>query len=159
VIPKIDAMIIEHIFTSPAEGAPQMEQTRIKVVAGAGIEGDRYFDRHDEPGQNITLVEAEEIESFVAQYQRELDWAISHRNLVTRGVRLNDLVGVEFRVGDVKLKGVELCEPCMGFGRVLAGPDLPAAAVVKRFVARAGLRADVLSSGTIECGARIESAR
>jgi MOSC domain-containing protein YiiM len=151
-------MTIEHIFTSPNSGAPQIEKTQVKVVAGAGIEGDRYFDRHDEPGQNITLIEAEEIESFVDENQRELDWSISHRNLVTRGVRLNDLVGVEFLIGEVRLKGVELCEPCMGFGQALAGSDLTAAAVVKRFVARAGLRADVLCDGTIACGARIETA-
>jgi MOSC domain-containing protein YiiM len=134
---------------------PQAEVDRVNVVSGVGIVGDRYFGRHDEPGQNITLVEAEEIESFIAEHGRPHDLSITNRNVVTRGIRLNELVGREFMVGDVRLRGVELCEPCMGLGKSLASPGLPAAKVVKRLLHRAGLRADVLSSGVIARGAKI----
>jgi len=151
-------MTVERIFIRRSPVGPQTEHERVEVVAGAGIKGDRYFDRHDEPGQNITLIEAEEIESFVAEYQRPRDLSISNRNIVTRGVRLNELVGREFMIGEIRLRGVELCEPCLGLGNALASTELPAAQVVKRLLHKAGLRADVLSSGSLACGAKITSA-
>jgi MOSC domain-containing protein YiiM len=150
--------VIERIFVSSVPGGPQSELGRVAVVAGAGIDGDRYFARHDEPGQNITLIEAEEIESFLAEHRRPGDLSVTHRNLVTRGVRLNQFVGREFLVGEVRLQGVELCEPCRGLGSFLASSELAVEKVVKRFLHRAGLRADVLSSGFIARGAKVTSA-
>jgi MOSC domain-containing protein YiiM len=148
-------MTVERIFVRRSSGDPQTEHECVEVVAGAGIKGDRFFDRHEEPGQNITLIEAEEIESFIAEYRRKPDLSISNRNVVTRGVRLNALVGKEFMVGDIRLRGVELCEPCIGLGKALASPELSATRVVERLLHKAGIRADVLSSGTLACGARI----
>ena len=148
-------MTVERIFTRPPSGGAQVEQQHVTVVAGAGIEGDRYFGHHDEPGQNITLIEAEEIESFLNEFERQYDLSVSGRNVVTRGVRLNDLVGQEFYIGAVRFRGVELCEPCLGMGTSLASAELSAAQVVRRWVHRAGLRADALSSGEVAMGARV----
>jgi MOSC domain-containing protein YiiM len=148
-------MTIERIYVAGKAGGPQIEVDAVRVVAESGIEGDRYFDAHDDAGQNITLVEAEEIEAFHAERGRSIDFSCTRRNLVTRGVRLNDLVGKEFCIGTVRLRGVELCEPCRDFGMRLASTDFPAPAVVKRFVHRAGLRADILVSGAIAVGANI----
>lgn len=150
-------MTIERIYIGAVQGARQVEQDAVTVVAGAGIVGDRYFGRRDEPGQNITLVEAEEIEAFIHEHGRDRDLSITNRNLVTRGVRLNALVGREFMVGDVRLRGVELCEPCLGLGTALAGADLAAATVVKKLLHRAGLRADVVSGGVIARGAPVHA--
>ena len=150
--------MIEQIFTrSPADGSTQAHQS-VCVVAGAGIDGDRYFDRHEEAGQNITLIEAEEVERFNAEHGQRHDPSATGRNLVTRGVRLNALVGMEFMVGDVRLRGVELCEPCLGLGEALATPELSPAQVVKALVHRAGLRADVLSTGEVCVGAKVAGA-
>ena len=151
-------MVVERIFTRTTSGAPSVEHTAVQVTAGAGIEGDRYFDRHDEPGQNVTFVEAEEIEAFFADQQRPCDLSAPGRNIVTRGVRLNELVGVEFLVGGVRFRGVELCEPCLGVGKVLATSATTPATVVKRLVHRAGLRADALSSGEVRVGASVQRA-
>lgn len=151
-------MTVERIYIRQAPGGAQFEHESVTVAAGAGIEGDRYFGRHEEPGQNITLVEAEQIEAFAREHGRELDLSITGRNLVTRGVRLNELVGREFTVGSVRLRGVELCEPCLGLGTALASRELTPAAVVKGFLHRAGLRADVLSSGVIARGASVQDA-
>ena len=112
--------MIERIFTRSAQDGTTHEHMSVHVIAGSGIEGDRYFGRHEEPGQNITLVEAEEIERFAAEHDRSHDHSITGRNLVTRGVRLNALVGKEFTVGGVLLRGVELCEPCLGLAQTLA---------------------------------------
>ena len=151
-------MTVERIFTRAASADSPNEHPTVRVVAGAGIEGDRYFARKDEPGQNITFVEAEEIESFFAEQQRSADLSATGRNIITRGVRLNDLVGIEFLVGAVRFRGVELCEPCLGLGQALATPTTPPAKVVKRLVHRGGLRADALSSGEVAVGARFQNA-
>ena len=151
-------MTVERIFTRSFPGSPPTEHTAVHVTAGAGIEGDRYFGRHDEPGQNVTFVEAEEIEAFFADHLRPCDLSAPGRNIVTRGVRLNELVGVEFLVGGVRFRGVELCEPCLGLGKALATSVNPPAKVVKRLVHRAGLRADALSSGELRVGAKVQSA-
>lgn len=151
-------MTVERIFIVRTPGAAQAECESIAVVAGSGIEGDRYFGRHDEAGQNISLIEAEELEAFMREHGRPDDLSVSRRNLVTRGIRLNELVGQEFFVGEVKLRGVELCEPCLGLGSALAAPELPAAAVVQHLLHRAGLRAEVLTDGVIARGATVTKA-
>ncbi len=148
-------MKVERLYLAAEQGAPQIEQASIRVVAGAGIEGDRYFGRRDEPGQNLTLIEIEEIEAFFSEQGREPDLSITRRNVLTRGVRLNALVGTEFLVGEVRLRGVELCEPCRIMGAALSFPGFSSAEVVKRFLQRGGLRAEVLSSGQIQRGAAL----
>lgn len=150
------ASVIERVFTRLPSGGPMVEHQSVGVVAGSGIVGDRYFACRDEPGQNITLIEAEEIEQFLLEHGRPHDLSVTGRNLVTRGVRLNELVGKEFAVGHVRLRGVELCEPCLGLGEALASPSLAPAAVVKRFLHRSGLRADVLSGGDVSVGSQVQ---
>ena len=148
-------MPIALICVAARAAEPLATVTSVSVVAGQGIVGDRNFGQRQYPGQNLTLVEAEEIERFSQQCGAALDLAATRRNLVTRGVRLNALVGREFRIGAVSLRGVELCEPCATLGRSLAQPGLSAAAVVRALAHRCGLRADVLSSGTIAVGDEI----
>jgi len=150
---------IERIFIRQPGGNPTIERESVRIVAGAGIEGDRYFDAHDEPGQNVSLVEAEAIEAFALEHRRPLDLSVTGRNVVTRGVRLNELVGREFIVGSVRFRGVELCQPCLTLGEALATPTLPPARVVKHWLHRGGLRADALSSGELSVGAAFKSAR
>lgn len=150
--------MIERIFTRSTTGGSTQEHPCVRVIAGTGIEGDRYFGRQEEPGQNITLIEAEEIERFAAEQGQSNDPAITGRNLVTRGVRLNALVGKEFTVGSVRLRGVELCEPCLGFGKALSSADWEPRKVVKAFVHKAGLRADILSTGEVCVGAEVACA-
>ena len=151
-------MTVERIFTRPTPGSLQNEHKAVRIVAGSGIEGDRYFDKHDEPGQNITFMEAEEIEAFFHDQGLPSDLSISGRNVITRGIRLNDLVGQEFTVGGLRFRGVELCEPCLGLGEKLATATLPPAKVVKCLLHRAGLRADALSSGELAPGAAFHNA-
>ena len=149
-------MSVERIFTRSGDGEPQLDQARVRIVAGKGIEGDRYFGRAGEPGQNVTFIEAEEIEAFLRALGRPLDLSLTGRNIVTRGIRLNEFKGREFVVGAVRFRGVELCEPCSGLGRSLAWADVSPAQVVKRMVHKAGLRADALSTGEIARGAKLE---
>lgn len=150
-------MNIERIFISPERGGAQLECEHITVQSGLGIVGDRNFGKSVHPGQNITLIEAEEIELFCAERSHKPDLSLLRRNLVTRGVKLNALLNLEFTIGGVRLRGVELCEPCVLVGNSLSSESLSPAAVVKHWLHRGGLRADVLSNGEIVCGARIET--
>ena len=144
---------IEAIFIAAHAREEQRSVEQVVLVAGAGIVGDRYYDEQPhEAGRDITLVEAEEIERFNAQHGAAAPLHATRRNVVTRGVRLNDLVGREFLIGSVRARGVELCEPCSIFGRNLATPALGVPNTVRAFVHRAGLRADLLSSGEIRVG-------
>ena len=150
-------MFIERIFTSPERGALQVERERIALQRGVGVVGDRNFGVSRHPGQNLTLVEAEEIERFCAEQARVPDLSLTRRNLVTRGVRLNDLVNREFSIGGVKLRGIELCEPCTILGSALSSDSTTTSSVIKRWIGRGGLRVDVLSDGEIVRGATVET--
>src|SRR5205814_2290645 len=100
----------------------------------------------------ITLIEAEEIEAIREEHGIDLGEGRSRRQVVTRGMRLNDLVGQEFSVGEVRCRGVELCEPCQHLARLLGEPNLINAALH-----RAGLRADILAGGRIAVGDSVAS--
>jgi MOSC domain-containing protein YiiM len=121
----------------------------VRAVAGKGLEGDRYangagtYSGQPGTGRQVTLIEAEAIESLAREYDVELDPAESRRNIVTRGLPLNHLVGREFRVGEVTLRGMRLCEPC-GHLEKLTRPG-----VRRGLVHRGGLRADIVDGGVI----------
>lgn len=130
----------------------------VQLKAGAGIVGDRFFGRRrTQPGRNLTLIEAEAIAAAAAALGLPIDPAAPRRNVVTCGIRLNDLVGCEFRIGSLRLRGVELCEPCVVLGRNLATPALTRERIVCAFLGRGGLRATVLDDGVIRVGDAIRA--
>jgi MOSC domain-containing protein YiiM len=140
---------VEQIAISPLESALPATVVSVEVLAEQGPRGDRYF--LTEPGKrpeggDLTLIEAEALESFSAETGIPLNHQESRRNLLTRGVRLNDLVGRRFRVGEVECLGIELCEPCNHL------QSLTRPGVLKGLVHRGGLCADVVRSGTIRVG-------
>lgn len=138
---RIPGVSVEAIHLGPDESGPLSPVRSATAVAGKGLEGDRYFFAHGaRPGQALTLVEAEEVE------RAGLEPGATRRQVTTRGVRLNDLVGKRFRVGEVECLGVELCEPCSHL-ESMTRPGL-----ITDLVHRAGLNADVLTGGTITVG-------
>jgi MOSC domain-containing protein YiiM len=143
---------VEQIFLADPE-SPTHSVGVVLAITGRGLEGDRHLAAEDSwaaSGCAISLIEAEQIEAIRAEYAIDLGDGRSRRQLVTRGVRLNDLVGQEFSVGGVRCRGVELCEPCMHLTRLLGEPNL-----IKASAHRAGLRADILSGGQIAVGDRV----
>lgn len=136
--------MVEAIHIGSEESGPLHAVESISVVAGKGVEGDRNWrEGGAKPGQALTLVEAEEVEAAGLQPGE------TRRNVTVRGVRLNDLVGKTFRVGDVECYGVELCEPCAHL------ESMTRPGIIKDMVHRAGLNADVLNDGTINIGDEI----
>lgn len=133
--------MIEAIHIGPEKGGPLSSVESVPALAGKGLEGDRNFrDAGAKPGQALTLVEAENVEDVGLEPGR------TRRQLTTRGVRLNDLVGKTFKVGDVECYGVELCEPCEHL------QSMTRPGIIKDLVHRAGINADILTDGVIRVG-------
>ena len=126
--------------------------TDARAVPGKGLEGDRYFKQagtysnNPGSGHDVTLVEIEAIESLKRNHGIELGPGESRRNIVTRGVSLNHLVGRDFKVGAVTLRGVRLCEPCSHL------EGLSRKGVQDALIHRGGLRAEIVSGGSIRVG-------
>ena len=145
------------IAIHPSKAAPMAPRDSAAAVAGTGLVGDHYaLGTHGsgivKPDQEVTLIEREAIEAAAREYQLEFDHLTTRRNLLTEGVPLNHLVGREFAVGEVILRGIELCEPC-GHLEKLTLPGIK-----RSLIHRGGLRAHVVRSGTMHVGDRIEPA-
>lgn len=132
-------MTVEGINIGPSEAIVPVES--VSAFAGKGLLGDRhYFPGGAMAGEALTLIEAEALEDV------GLTGAQSRRQVVVRNVRLNDLVGKRFRVGDVECLGVKLCEPCTHL-QALTRPG-----IIKDLIHRGGLNADILADGRISVG-------
>lgn len=137
---------VERIFVAPVKDAPMKTLEVADALAGQGIEGDRKVAPGREPAAQLTLIEAEHIEAFAAATGYAMRPDQPRRNVVTRGVRLNDLLGKRFRVGEALCEGLELCEPCGKFQR------LTHSEVRRFFKGKGGLRAAILEGGLIRPG-------
>jgi MOSC domain-containing protein YiiM len=139
------AGLVEGIAIAPEEGALPSPVDAVEVTED-GMVGDRHHGKRD-----ITLIEIEALEGLAADTGIELSHPESRRQVLTRGIRLNDLVGKSFTVGEVECVGQELCEPCNHL------QSLTKPGVLRGLVHRAGLVADVVSGGRIAVGDRVSS--
>lgn len=143
---------VEAIHTADSAGAPMVARERVRAIAGVGLEGDRYaraaghWSDHPAGDREITLVEAEVIDDLAATDGIVLAPGETRRNVTTRGIRLNELLGRRFRVGAVECEGVRLCEPCQYLTDSVGKP------ILRPLVHRAGLRARILNDGEIALG-------
>jgi MOSC domain-containing protein YiiM len=143
------------IHIAPDEGDAVVEVGEVQAVAGRGLEGDRYFHRSGtfarkwDPGNEVTLVESEAVEALGRDYDIQLGPGETRRNIMTRGVPLNHLVGREFRVGDAVLRGERLCDPC-GLLERMTRPG-----VRHGLLHRGGLNAAIVVGGIIRKGDRV----
>jgi MOSC domain-containing protein YiiM len=136
---------VEQINIGPERELPAPVE-RVRALARKGLEGNRYFYDDAPSGRALTLIAAEAIEAFREETGIPLTAAESRRNILTRGIDLNALVGRRFRVGEVECLGIELCEPCSHLESV-THPG-----VLRGMVHRAGLNADILTDGEIAVG-------
>ena len=137
-------MNVVEINIGPSAALAPVES--VAALAGKGLKGDRQFSEEGaRPGGALTLIEAEALEDV------GLSGAQSRRQVVVRGVSLNDLVGKRFRVGNVECLGVELCEPCLHLQR-MTRPG-----IIKDLIHRGGLNADILTDGQISVGDALAS--
>jgi MOSC domain-containing protein YiiM len=149
------AGVVERIAISPTESVLPERVDAVEVLPAQGPRGDRYFSERPDPSRpsdeavDLTLIEAESLEAFTDETGIPLSHEESRRNVLTRGIGLNDLVGARFTVGEVECVGVELCEPCSHL------QGLTRDGVLRGLVHRGGLRATVVAGGTIATGDEI----
>ena len=133
---------------------PMIELSEIECMAGCGIRGDRYFDFKDDYKGQITFFSLEVFDQLRSALQiQACSPAAARRNVITRGVDLNDLIGQEFEVQGVRFLGTEECRPCYWMDRVFA----PGAQEFLK--GRGGLRAKILSDGSLRSSAHVLAAR
>jgi MOSC domain-containing protein YiiM len=140
--------LVEAIFVTSESGDLPAPVERVRAYAGRGLEGNRYYwDNGDAPsGRAVTLIAAEAMDAVSREGDISIEPAATRRNVLTRGIDVNELVGKRFRIGDVECEGVELCEPCTHL------ESMTQPGVIKAFVHRGGLNADILSDGEISVG-------
>lgn len=140
------------IFTTQKKGADLSPLVIAEAVPGRGLVGDRYFlkagsySEKDGPDREVTLIEEEALEGLLREYEIALTPAQARRNLLTRGVPLNHLVGKTFRVGAITLRGIRLCEPCGHLEK------LTCKGAKQGLLHRGGLRAQILTGGALSVG-------
>jgi len=116
----------------------------VKVIASKGIVNDRYFNENNDQALQITLIESENIDYYNQISETNIPYISFRRNIITKGIQLNDLVGKEFLIGNVKIKGHRLCAPCRYLQEMLKQKNL-----VKKLLNRGGLRCEILTDGII----------
>ena len=127
------------------------EVKSIEVLENKGVVGDRHFDEFNDPYCQLSLIESENIDFYNSKYNLNIPYVDFRRNIITKGVRLNDLIGKRFLVGNVKVEGVDLCRPCRHLTEILNQEN-----ILKEFLRKGGLRCQILSSSMINVGDNIK---
>jgi len=141
------------IITAESPAAPAVSQASVRAVPGQGLRGDRYFSgtgtfspHPQKPDFEVTLIQKEHIDAFALSAGITFTARDARRNLVTAGLDLNALVGREFQVGSVRIRGIRLCEPCSHLAK-LTSPE-----VLRGLLHKGGLRAQIITEGEIRVG-------
>tara|TARA_B100000674_G_scaffold470277_1_gene457953 strand:- start:2852 stop:3295 length:444 start_codon:yes stop_codon:yes gene_type:complete len=127
------------------------EVSSIKVIENKGIVGDRHFKDYNDPYCQLSLIEAENIDYYNYKYGLNIPYVDFRRNIITQGIRLNELINKKIIIGSTKLEGVDLCRPCKHLTEVLNQKN-----ILKEFLRKGGLRCQILSSSNIHVGDEIK---
>ena len=126
------------------------EVESIEVLANKGVVGDRHFSDYNDPFCQLTLIESENIDFYNLKYGLNIPYVEFRRNIVTEGIRLNELIGKKLRIGNAEVEAVDLCRPCRHLTEVLCQDN-----IIKEFLRKGGLRCQILSSSIIKIGDKI----
>jgi len=145
---------VTHIFISPNEGEPMQELQEVKAIEQLGLEGDRYAGERGAWSKSkrkvirqVSLIEQEAIDRANSVLETSFLPKETRRNIVVSDFPLNDLIGKEFMVGDVRMRGVELCDPCKRPPKLIGKSGFE-----ESFTGYGGLRAEILTTGQISVG-------
>ena len=127
------------------------EVNSINVLVNKGVLGDRHFKEFNDPYNQLSLIESENIDYYNTKFGLNIPYIDFRRNIITKGIQLNNLVGKKFQIGKVELEGIDLCRPCRHLSEVLNQDN-----IIKEFLRRGGLRCQILSSSSIEVGDKIK---
>ena len=127
------------------------EVESIEVLADKGVVGDRHFKNFNDPYCQLSLIESENIDFYNLKFGLNIKYTDFRRNIVTKGIRLNELVGKKFLIGKVTAEGVDLCRPCRHLSELLNQDN-----IIKEFLRRGGLRCQILTSSKININDKIK---
>ena len=127
------------------------EVKSIEVLANKGVVGDRHFDNYNDPYCQLSLIEAENIDEYNLKFGLNIPYLDFRRNIITKGIKLNDLVGKKLSIGNVEVEGIDLCRPCRHLTEMLDQEN-----ILKEFLRKGGLRCQILSSSKIKVGDTIK---
>ena len=130
---------------------PIKEVNSIEVLTNKGIIGDRHFHEFNDPYNQLSLIESENIDDYNIRFGLNIPYIDFRRNVITKGIRLNDIVGKKLKVGSVELDAIDLCRPCRHLTEMLNQKN-----VLKEFLRKGGIRCQILSSSNIHVGDKIE---
>ena len=128
-----------------------VEVKSIDVLANKGIVGDRHFNEYNDPYCQLSLIESENIDYYNTKYGLNIPYTDFRRNVITKGINLNNLIGKKLQLGNVKVEGIDLCRPCKHLTEMLNQEN-----ILKEFLRRGGLRCQILSSSSISIGDEIK---
>ncbi len=127
------------------------EVNSIEVLANKGVLGDRHFQEFNDPYNQLSLIESENIDDYNIRFGLNIPYIDFRRNIITKGINLNDLIGKKLKIGNVELEAIDLCRPCKHLTEVLNQDN-----ILKEFLRKGGLRCQILSSSNINVGDKIE---
>ena len=127
------------------------EVETIEVLANKGVVGDRHFDNYNDPYCQLSLIESENIDEYNLKFGLNIPYLDFRRNIITKGIKLNDLVGKKLSIGNVEVEGIDLCRPCRHLTEMLDQEN-----ILKEFLRKGGLRCQILSSSQIKVGDSIK---
>ena len=127
------------------------EVESIEVLANKGVVGDRHFDNYNDPYCQLSLIESENIDEYNLKFGLNIPYLDFRRNIITKGIKLNDLVGKKLSIGNVEVEGIDLCRPCRHLTEMLDQEN-----ILKEFLRKGGLRCQILSSSKIKVGDTIK---
>ena len=119
----------------------------IDVIAGKGIVGDRHFKDFNDPYCQLSLIESENIDEYNSKFGLNIPYIDFRRNIITKGIKLNNLIGKKLLIGNVKVEGIDLCRPCRHLTEMLDQGN-----ILKEFLRKGGLRCQILTSSKINIG-------
>ena len=127
------------------------EMDSIKVEENKGVVGDRHFKDQNDPYCQLSLIESENIDYYNIKYGLNIRYVDFRRNVVTKGIKLNNLVGKSLQIGNVQIEVIDLCRPCKHLSQILDQDN-----ILKEFLRRGGLRCKILNSSIITVGDEIK---
>ena len=128
-----------------------IETSEIDLIAGKGIVNDRHFKDYNDPFNQLSIIEGENIEEYNLKNKLNIPYLNFRRNIVTRGIKLNDLIGKKISVGSVKLEVLDLCRPCRHLSEKLGRND-----IIKEFLRKGGIRCQIMNDGKISLNNKIK---
>ena len=127
------------------------ETESIEVITDKGVVGDRHFKDYNDPYCQLSLIESENIDQYNTKYGLNISYVDFRRNVITKEIKLNNLIGKKFFIGKVQVEGIDLCRPCRHLTEILKQEN-----ILKEFLRKGGLRCKILTSSKINIGDKIK---